>query len=130
MRPESTQGVVMSDTMERFDPSAWHDKGVMHSLPPAPKRHRDRRVSGGRRAPIVATFALATAAFFLGDTSLSFAVDATAASKELESVGTARRALDGSADYIDPSEWGVLMSVLDKLPRDYTEEPDDVEPFL
>ena len=121
----------MSSTIEQFDPASWHDSGIVRSLPATPVRRRPRRgARNSKKAAVVATFALAASSVFVADEHLSLPIQTTAVSRNLEATRVWPGEADVSTDLIDPSEWGQLVSTIARLPRDYSVDPDDVEPFV
>ena len=121
----------MSTGMERFDPAAWHDGGVVYAKIESPKgTDVRRRPKGPKNVVFVASIALATSTFFLSDGNFLFSFNPTSVSREYESIRADVLVQEPSRDFIDASEWSRLILLADRLPRDETIEPDDVEPFI
>ncbi len=112
----------MTNDLDNFDPHAWHDHGIVKAVKPARRRLKKR----ARGVALAATFG-----FF--STGLALPVDLA-----INDMGTCVAKPSGmlaarpefSADYIDPEEWGKLVVLFSRLPRDESREPGDPDPLI
>jgi hypothetical protein len=118
----------MSTDLERFNPASWHLGGVLRSTS-APQKPQNLRKRARNKAALAASFVLLSTAWAIPD-SLTFGLDATSASRLPGEIVAVDTDSEPSADRIDPSEWGRLISLFRSLPRDERRDPDDPEPLI
>lgn len=116
----------MSANMERFDPAAWHERGVLRT----PRMRRLPKLKKRARKEVHAvSFALLSMAWAI-PTGLTVDPHSAAASREMGTIVHAGIAEDWSGDRIDPTEWGQLLALFRSLPRDERRDPDEPGPFI
>jgi hypothetical protein len=132
----------MNSDLDIFNPATWHDRGLLRPPPTTKRRPRSQKTHVRRpiNKVVAGTFAATAVALFttsmtlfefpLASTSEAHAAQASLFSTSVTADPYAAGPTSLDSDYIDPSTWSTLATLLARLPRDETPEPDGPPPLV